>query len=146
MTQFSGTILALDWGLKKIGVATGDSQGIAITPRELWKRKPAGQIWSFSKDDKSDLSALLSLYEPSIIFLGQPLSLEGKETHASQCAARLADKITELSGLKVVLVPETLTSWESRHAANDDSAAAALLIESYFHEQERLAKTFQRKN
>lgn len=129
-----GSILALDWGQKKIGVATSDSKGIAITPRPLWKRSPAGQIWSFSKHDKTHLDKLIVEYESSLIILGQPLSLSGEATHASECAAKLALKIQEHTQLKVVLVSETLTSWESRHHENDDSAAAALLIESYFGE------------
>jgi putative transcription antitermination factor YqgF len=137
-SPLAGNILALDWGLKRIGVATSDARGVAITPRPLWRRKAAGQIWSFSKDDKEDLRKLIENYESAVIFLGEPRSLEGQATQASECAARLANKIQQFTGCRVVLVPETLTSWESRHESNNDSAAAALLIKSYFHEQEIL--------
>lgn len=127
----SGTLLALDWGLKKIGVATGDARGVVITPRALWRRAPAGQIWSFSKRDQEDLTKLLTDWEPTAIILGDPRGSHGQITPASENAARLAKKLEGFTGLPVHLVPETLTSWETRHEENDDSAAAALLIESY---------------
>jgi putative transcription antitermination factor YqgF len=130
-----GTILSLDWGLKKVGVATSDARGIAITPRALWRRAPAGQTWSFSRADKEDFSRLLREWEPSVILLGDPRASRGELTEASEHAARLAKRLAEFSSLEVHLVPETLTSWESRHAANEDSAAAALLIESFLRER-----------
>lgn len=131
----SGTLLALDWGLKKIGVATADPKGIAITPRALWRRRPAGQVWSFSKGDQDDLSKLIRDWEPHELILGDPRGSQGEATPASLCAARLAKKIEDFTGLKVHLVSETLTSWESRFEENDDSAAAALLIESFLRER-----------
>jgi putative holliday junction resolvase len=130
-----GTILSLDWGLKKIGVATSDARGIAITPRALWRRAPAGQTWSFSRADKDDLARLLKDWEPSVLVLGDPRGSRGEMTEASEHAARLAKRLEEFCGLPVHLVAETLTSWESRHAANEDSAAAALLIESFLRER-----------
>ncbi len=130
-----GTILSLDWGLKKVGVATSDARGIAITPRALWRRAPAGQTWSFSRADKADFSLLLKDWEPAHLLLGDPRGGHGEMTEASEHAARLAKRLEEFSGLPVHLVAETLTSWESRHAANEDSAAAALLIESFLRER-----------
>jgi len=130
-----GTILSLDWGLKKVGVATSDARGIAITPRALWRRAPAGQTWSFSRADKDDLSRLLKEWEPAHLLLGDPRGSRGEITEASEHAARLAKRLQEFSGLEVHLVAETLTSWESRHAANEDSAAAALLIESFLRQR-----------
>jgi len=134
-SEVRGTLLALDWGLKKIGVATSDDRGIAITPRALWLRQAAGQTWSFSRGDKADLAKILVSWEPALIVLGDPRGSRGEITPASECAARLARKLEEFTKLPVHLVPETLTSWESRHAANEDSAAAALLIESFLRER-----------
>ena len=131
----TGTLLALDWGLKKIGVATGDTRGVVITPRALWRRAPAGQIWSLSQADKSDLMELIKKWEPSMLLLGDPRGSHGEVTPASECASRLASRLKEFTGLEVHLVSETLTSWESRHKKNEDSAAAALLIESSLRER-----------
>jgi putative Holliday junction resolvase len=134
----SGTLLALDWGLKKIGVATSDERGIAITPRPLWRRAPAGQLWSLSGRDKEDLRELLETYEPSEILLGDPRGAHGESTPSSELAHRFAARLTDFTGLNVHLVPETLTSWESRHADNEDSHAAGLIIESFLRERKIL--------
>lgn len=134
-SEVRGTLLALDWGLKKIGVATADDRGIAITPRALWKRAPAGQTWSLSRGDKTELFKIIESWEPSLIVLGDPRGRHGEITEASRNAARFASKLEEFTRLPVHLVAETLTSWESRHAANEDSAAAALLIETFLRER-----------
>ncbi|MEO5666890.1 MAG: Holliday junction resolvase RuvX [Bdellovibrionota bacterium] len=131
----SGTLLALDWGLKKIGVATGDSRGVVVTPRALWVRAPAGQTWSLSQADKADLTKLIETWEPELLILGDPRGSRGEITQASQLAMRHAERLKQFTGLDVHLVSETLTSWESRHEENEDSAAAALLIESFLRER-----------
>lgn len=127
-------ILAFDWGLKKVGVAKSDLKGIAICPREVWKRKPAGQMWSLTADDKADLRNILEREDPELLVLGEPRGPEGEETPSSLLSQKFRVKLEELFGLPVALVPEQNTSWEHDGTLEEDSLVAASLIESFLND------------
>jgi putative Holliday junction resolvase len=134
-----GGLLALDWGLKKVGVATLDETGSVVTPRAVHLRREAGQTWSLNVHDKAFLARLLTDYEPGALVLGLPLNADGSESKASGHARRFRDKLAAATGLEVHLVSEVLSSWVNKEAANDprrglrsdDSLAAATLLEDY---------------
>jgi putative Holliday junction resolvase len=126
-----GGLLGLDWGLKKVGVATMDETGSAVTPRAVFRRKEAGQVWSLNAHDKTFLREQIERYEPGALVLGLPLNADGSESAASGHARRFALKLAELTRLEVHLVSEVLSSWEHRGQADEDSRAAATLLEDY---------------
>lgn len=127
-------ILAFDWGLKKVGVAKSDLQGIAISPRDVWKRKPAGQMWSLTLEDKADLRSILEREDPEFLVLGEPRGPEGEETQSSLLSQKFRTRLEELLGLPVALVPEQNTSWEHDGTLEEDSLVAASLIESFLND------------
>ncbi|NCN41814.1 pre-16S rRNA-processing nuclease YqgF [bacterium] len=130
----SDGILALDWGLKKVGLAKADIKGIVVSPRSTWQRAPAGQIWSLTSDDKSTLMILIQQEEPALLILGDPRGPQGEETPSSINAKRFARKLEDLLSIPVALVPEQNTSWEQKGADNEDSLVACALITSFFED------------
>jgi RNase H-fold protein (predicted Holliday junction resolvase) len=147
-----GPYLALDWGGRKVGYATADERGLVITPRGSFlrgpKRKPGAKsgkgggstpdpkiTWTLTPNDRETLARLVREFQPETIFLGLPLNADHSESDGSRGARALKGELEAALRLPVRLVPEMLTSWASRGAANEDAQAAALLLEDYFRER-----------
>jgi RNase H-fold protein (predicted Holliday junction resolvase) len=127
--------LALDWGLKKVGVATADPQGIVVTPRPTLLRPKSPQLWSLTADDKSNLLKLKASFESECIVLGNPLRAGKSRPQELQAYANFCRKLSEILGLPVETETEELSSWEAGQSADsphsEDSLAAALILKSF---------------
>ncbi len=86
--------LGIDLGSKRIGVASSDTTRTLASPVAVVQRRG-----SRSADHKA-ISEIISEYEPDVIVVGLPLSLNGSESHA---AALVRAEITEME--KVFTVP-----------------------------------------
>lgn len=134
-----GTLLALDWGQKKVGFATSDKEGIVVTPRRSFKRKKIARehIWQLTPEDISEIHSLLKEYEVDSLVLGLPLTTHGVRGEAAIKAESLAKTLQETFHVKVELVDEFLSSWEARGSSNEDAEAAATLLRDYFTMKQR---------
>lgn len=132
--------LAFDFGLKKIGVAIGDSL--------IRQARPLAIIKSEVKQQRfAQIEALLSEWEPDQLVVGLPLTLAGEEQEASAQARRFANQLHGRYGLPVVLVEEQYSSMEAqdlirqyqqfdaksarRFATEDDAVAAAVILQRH---------------
>lgn len=132
--------LAFDFGLKKIGVAIGDSL--------IRQARPLAIIKSEVKQQRfAQIEALLSEWEPDQLVVGLPLTLAGEEQEASARARRFANQLHGRYGLPVVLVGEQYSSMEAqdlirqhqqfdaksarRFATEDDAVAAAVILQRH---------------
>ena len=135
----SGCVLGFDYGARRIGVASGNR--ITGTARPL-----PGLTANAGKPDWSHIDALLAEWKPEALVVGLPLTLDGGEQAITRAARAFADTLGERSGLPVHLVDERHTSQEAarrfaaqrasgsarrRDAANLDSLAAAVIVESW---------------
>ncbi|MDO5666965.1 MAG: Holliday junction resolvase RuvX [Alcaligenaceae bacterium] len=132
--------LAFDFGLKKIGVAIGDSLLRHARPLSIIKAETRQQRFS-------QIEALLSEWQPDQVIVGLPLTLDGKEQEASVRARRFANQLHGRYGLEVTLVEEQNSSMEAqdlirqfkqfdakqarRFADDDDSVAAAVILQRH---------------
>ncbi len=125
-------IMALDWGLRRIGIAVSDELGIAAHGLPTLARK----------NIRKDLDALRSLIrerEITTVIVGKPLHWDGSESRSSGQAMRFARRLAKHANVDIKLWDERLTSWEaenllgrsSRVAGATDRMAAVLLLESY---------------
>jgi len=124
-------ILAVDFGEKRIGLATSDASGTLATPRTTLLRK----------SDAATLDALVlfcSREEIDLAVFGIPRSPEGLESPFADRIRSFARKFEAATGLPVRFHEETLTSDEAarrlpRRASREDldRAAAAILLEDY---------------
>jgi putative Holliday junction resolvase len=124
-------ILAVDFGEKRIGLATSDASGTLATPRQTLPRKDdvraADAIARFCGDE-----------EVGLVVFGLPRSPEGVESPYAARIRSFARKFSERSPLPVVFHEETLTSDEAarRVPAGSprealDREAAAVLLEDF---------------
>lgn len=132
--------LAFDYGLKKIGVAIGDSL--------LRQARPLSIIKSTTKQQRfAQIEALLSEWQPDQVIVGLPLTLDGEEQEASARARRFANQLDGRYGVTVLLVEEQNSSMEAqalirqfkqfdakqarRFADDDDAVAAAVILQRH---------------
>ncbi|NEN75299.1 Holliday junction resolvase RuvX [Pelistega sp. NLN82] len=123
------TVLAFDFGLKKIGVAIGNTL--------LREASPLVIIRSQTRQERFErIQTLLEEWKPDILVVGLPLTEEGGEQFASGHARRFANQLHGRFHLPVVLVDERGSSMQAqerlgRHGDEDDMAAA-IILERYF--------------
>lgn len=149
MSAMPGRILAIDWGLARIGLAVSDATRTLATPiPALHEKDKRAQI--------ERVVALVATEEITRIIVGLPLHLDGAESPSSQAARKYAEKLATRVGVPVELHDERFTSVEaesrldesddlggrrSRHKKGDkgriDSASAAILLQSVLDREAR---------
>lgn len=129
-------ILALDLGQKRIGVALSDPTGTIAQPFEVIPGRGLRQV-------AARIRALVEAHEVSVIVLGLPLRLDGREGEEAAKARVFAKKLQSLVSIPVELVDERLSTVEAERAmletdesrarrrARRDAVAAALILQTY---------------
>ena len=140
------TYLAFDYGTKRTGLAVGNntlytSQAIPAIATHLFE-KP-GNLAVLEPIKK-----LIIEWKVDELVFGEPLDMQGKETHSSKHIKKIALKMSTMLGLPVHFVDERYTSAAADHIMRSqqqagkrfgqkkialrDSVAAQLILESYF--------------
>jgi putative Holliday junction resolvase len=120
-------ILALDHGSARCGCAVSDPSGTLATPLAAVERP----------DTKRGLAAIAQLArerEVERVVVGLPVSLSGEEGPQAQAARAFAERLAARVAVPVELHDERLTTRLAERtggAADEDSRAAAHLLESY---------------
>jgi putative holliday junction resolvase len=131
-----GTVLAFDFGEKRIGVAVGDaSVGIS---------HPLQTISSESNEDRfSIIATLIAEWEPTRLVVGLPSYPDGKEHELSRLCRKFAQRLHGRFGLPVTMVDERFSSAEASHSLREagisgskqkpmlDQVAAQLILQSF---------------
>jgi len=126
------TILAFDFGLKRIGVAVGEP--------ELGTAHPLGAVQGFAQIEK-----LVAEWRPARLVVGLPVAERGAHPLAKR-VERFARQLEGRYRVPVALVDERFTSVEAESRLrssgtralvkkNVDSVAAQLILEQYLHDQ-----------
>lgn len=125
------TVLAFDFGLKRIGVAVGNTL--------IRQAQPLQVIDEATNDGKFDaISQLLDQWQPQRVIVGLPLHPDGAEHEMSVRCRRFANQIHGRFGIDTVLVDERYTSavLTRRRDQRVDHEAAALILQQYFDTHE----------
>ena len=134
------TVIALDFGLRHIGVAVGNTLSQTAEPLAIIKAKDGTPDWSA-------LEAIIKEWHPQRIIVGHPINMDGTDSDLSQRAAAFSRKVTGRLGLPVVLVDERLSSREAKANARAeghrgdfaadpiDDQAAAIILSTWLREQ-----------
>jgi putative Holliday junction resolvase len=129
MTTPEGSILAFDFGLKRIGVAAGNT---------LLRQAEALQIIHAPGNDAkfAALSKLIQQWQPVLCVVGLPKHPDGTEHEMSVRCKRFANQLNGRYGVPVVLVDERYTSavLHAQRGEHIDDDAAALILQQYFDE------------
>src|SRR5204863_10149067 len=126
----SRTILAFDFGLKRIGVAVGEP--------EVRSAHPLPAIAALGNARFAAIERLVQQWKPASLVVGRPLSVAGEAHLVSRQAERFARRLQGRFRLPVARVDERFTSVEAESRLRGqkrkpvDSVAAQLMLEQYF--------------
>jgi len=129
------SVLALDVGRRRIGLAGCDPLGITVTPLPALARGRLGA-------DLQLLGPLIKARRVVALVVGLPLDSSGAPTTQARHCRRYGEKLAQSLGLPMAWVNEHSSSWAAaqRHGLEGDrsgaldSAAAALLLEQWLRE------------
>lgn len=129
------SVLALDVGRRRIGLAGCDPLGLTVTPLPALGRR------RFS-DDLSQLQPLVQQRRCTALVVGLPLDGQGQFTPQAEHCRRYGLRLASALELPLAWVNEHTSSWAAaeQHGLHGDrsgrldSAAAALLLEQWLRE------------
>jgi putative Holliday junction resolvase len=126
------TLLAFDYGTKKIGVAIGNTLTRQARPLTIL-------VSSTRQQRFQAIEALLREWGPDKVVVGLPLTLDNQEQYASLQARRFANQLHGRFGVQVELVDERGSSIEAQQILGthepDDAMAAAVTLQRYLDAQ-----------
>ncbi len=126
------TLLAFDFGLKRIGVAVGQTQTGSANPLETVVVKRERPDWEA-------IAKLIKTWTPDALVVGLPLNMDGSEQEMTHRAERFGRQLNGRFGLSVHLVDERLTTREAktrlqldgRVDQDADPVAAQIILEDW---------------
>jgi putative Holliday junction resolvase len=137
------TVMAFDFGLRQIGVATGNCLLGTTSPLPILKAKDGIPVeWHL-------VDKLVSEWRPDLLVVGEPLNMDGSGSELSAQAAKFARRLHGRLGLEVVMVDERLSSFEAKYESRAhghrgdfkrqpvDSLAAELILRSWLAQTQR---------
>lgn len=139
LSPLKDTILAFDFGTKRIGIATGNAL--------LHRANPLTTI----DDEKTDarfakIEALLDEWQPSALIVGLPCNDDGTPHELTALCRRFANRLKGRFNLPVILVDERYTSHSASAQLDEqgvhgkkqktliDQYAAQQILQAYFNE------------
>ncbi|MGA0805662.1 MAG: Holliday junction resolvase RuvX, partial [Pseudohongiellaceae bacterium] len=134
------TVLGLDYGTKKMGVAVGQTltrtaMGIGVIP--VKQRQP----------DWAQLDTLVQRWKPGAFVIGMPYNMDGSESPMSEAARQFALTVSARYDRHCHTIDERLSTREAREITREnnerigkkhndrakvDAMVAQLLLESWF--------------
>ncbi|MDH3325295.1 MAG: Holliday junction resolvase RuvX [Gammaproteobacteria bacterium] len=133
------SVLAFDFGLKRIGVAVGQSITKTAQPLPLLNAENGAPQWE-------QVQQLIDQWQPQLLVVGVPVHMDGTEQDLTRFAKRFGNRLHGRFYLPVEWVDERLTSYEAESILDDlnykqsndkigvDSVSAMLILEQYFRE------------
>jgi putative Holliday junction resolvase len=134
------SIIALDFGLRNIGVAVGNSLSRTAQPLTIISARDGVPDWTA-------LTALTNEWQPHRIIVGHPLNMDGSASELSQRATKFARQVEGRLGRPVTLADERLSSREAKTMALSrghkgdfaaepvDAEAAAIILTTWLNDQ-----------
>jgi putative Holliday junction resolvase len=135
------TVLAFDFGLKRIGIASGDTLTRQAAPRPASLCGARGPDWEAIAREVRALA-------PGLLVVGTPYNADGTEGALADAVRRFAAELQRRFALPVEMVDERFSSLEASEAlkerrasgarrrrvarADIDSAAAAVILGRWF--------------
>lgn len=133
----SGTVLAFDFGERRIGVAVGEHL--------INSANPLTTIDNESNEIRfAAITQLINEWQPKLLVVGLPLSLDGRETEVTQLCKKFARRLNGRFNLPVIMIDERYSSTEASQLLNEsgikgraqkamlDQVAAQTILRSYF--------------
>jgi putative Holliday junction resolvase len=119
------SFLAFDFGVRRVGVATGNSMTRTATPLTTVAAEGEARL--------AAIAALIAEWRPAALVVGVPFHPDGAAHANTERARRFGRELRARFGLPVHEVDERYTTTEARRAgsADLDAAAAAIILEQH---------------
>ncbi|MDB0047036.1 Holliday junction resolvase RuvX [Porticoccaceae bacterium] len=126
-------LLGFDFGLKQIGVASGQTLTSSATGLTILKAVDGIPKWD-------QVEKLLKEWSPDLVVVGLPLNMDDSESDLSNRARKFARRLQGRFAVEVEMVDERLTSREAKSIGRDqgtqdltkiDHIAASLILQSW---------------
>ncbi len=139
MPSIEGYYLGFDFGMKRIGVAIGQTISKTAAPLQTLSADQGEPSWS-------EIKMLIQKWHPKALIVGLPFTMNDAELSVTQDVLHFARKLEEQFKLPVYLSDERLTSKEARSRLFEkggyralqngkiDQIAAVLILEQWFSE------------
>ncbi len=136
------TFLGFDFGMKRIGIATGQNLTFTTTSLEVLPATDGKPDWDL-------ISRLIDTWRPDALIVGIPLSMDGGENDMTHAARRFGNRLRERYHLPVYLIDERLSSREAEQllatpgkrrsktgTQRVDAVAAQVILQTWMAEQQ----------
>ncbi len=125
------TVLAFDFGLRRIGLAAGQTVTGTASPIGSVAARDGNPNWH-------ELDRALADWSPACLIVGLPLNMDGTESEMSGRARNFAKRLQKRYLLTVEFADERLTTREAKWlaaAADNHALAAKLIAETWLGER-----------
>jgi putative Holliday junction resolvase len=142
MSQTALTYLCFDFGVKRFGVARGNTLLRSASELPPIKAKDGIPDWGI-------IEMMVAEWKPEGFVVGLPLNMDGSESEMSLRAKKFGKRLKGRFNKPVEMMDERLSSFEAKQAVKEksgryvdfgdhsvDGAAACLILESWFATQE----------
>lgn len=127
----TGRVLAIDPGARRVGLAVSDPLGITAQGLDTFDRRGGDLL--------AHIESIAREYEITLIVVGNPLSMSGRDSEGSALARALASELGKRLSLPVELWDERLSSAEAHRVLAGtraqkgavDRVAAMLILQGY---------------
>ena len=141
-----GTVLAFDFGEKRIGVATGETL--------LGSAHPLTVIHAESNDDRfAAIGKLIAEWQPTHLVVGLPTHADGTPHEMTRLACKFGERLAKRFNLPVSYADERLTSLDAEARLREtgrnsktakpllDAVAAQLILQTWFESPQHVIPT-----
>ncbi len=118
--------LALDFGLKYIGVAVAERRHGTATALSTVGARDGLPIWD-------RLDALVRDWAPEGFVVGLPLNMDDSESDMSEAARRFGARLGRRYGIGVEFVDERLSTFEAIRRGGAHDTAALIIAETWLN-------------
>lgn len=127
-----GVIIGFDFGLRRIGVAIGQTVTQTASPETIVNSKDG-------KPDWEHITKLFETWQPTAIVVGLPMRLDGTEQALTQPARKFGQRLHGRYQRPVFYIEEQLSSIEAEKRGlrqkHIDDHAAQILLENWLQTQ-----------
>ena len=129
------TVLAFDFGLRRIGVAIGQTITKSSRPLTVLHATDGIPQWE-------EVKSLISTWDVTQLVVGLPFNTDGSEQEITLAAKKFSRRLQAKYRLPVALIDERYSTkaakssltFRSTKNASIDSHAAAVILDSWLHE------------
>lgn len=131
----AGVVLGFDFGLKRIGVAVGQTITQTAAPEAIVRSQDG-------KPDWEHITRLFEKWQPVAIVVGLPMRLDGSEQALTQPARKFGQRLSGRYHCPVFYIEEQLSSIEAESRrvkqTHIDDHAAQIILENWLESNRSL--------